>query len=226
MRKLFNVLFRKYGQQDWWPVTDEGMDKPEYKQRKSLSEKQKLEIIIGSILTQNTSWTNAEKAIINLNKYTLIDINNLIHVKEDFLANIIKSAGYYNQKAERIKIMAEFLKNNPIQELEKLPIQVLRNKLLNIKGIGKETADSMILYAFNKPIFVVDAYTKRLFLRLKLIKESWDYDQIQDLFHKHLEKDVKLFQEYHALIVEHEKNRRRLIKNKSKQKKIIKNKNN
>ncbi|MEM2131465.1 MAG: endonuclease [Candidatus Woesearchaeota archaeon] len=207
--EIYNLLLKNYKSQKWWPTTSENEIKPKY-QYGPINEKQKLEVIFGSILTQNTSWKNVEKAIIELNKKDLINIDKIIQIDKKELALIIKSSGYYNQKAIKLKEMASFLKKNPISKLEKIEINELRKLLLSIKGVGKETADSIILYAFNKPIFVVDAYTKRIFSRIglinkKIIDKKSSYDEIQDFFHKNLPKKEKIFNEYHALIVEHAK---------------------
>lgn len=202
--KIYKTLLKNYGFQKWWPTTSENELKPKY-QNGPKTEKQKLEVIIGAILTQNTSWKNVEKAIIELNKSDLINIEKILEIDEKELANIIKSSGYYNQKSKKLKEIAIFLKKNPIKELEKLDIFELRTRLISVKGIGKETADSIILYAFNKPIFVVDAYTKRIFSRIGLIKNSIGYDEIQKYFHENLNKNTEIYNDYHALIVEHAK---------------------
>lgn len=174
MKNIYDILFRKYGKQNWWPC---------------ISNK-KFEIVIGTILTQNTSWTNVEKAIVNLKRENLLDAKKIINVDVKKLANLIKPSGYYNQKAERLKIVSEFFLSN------KNPS---REELLNLKGVGKETADSILLYAYNKPYFVIDAYTKRIFNRLGF--DLNDYDDFQELFHKNLEKDHRLYNEFHALIL-------------------------
>lgn len=182
IRQIYYKLYKEFGPQHWWPVT---------------SDNTRFEIIIGAILTQNTAWKNVERAIFNLNKNKLIDVNKIIKINKNELAQLIKPAGYYNQKAERLKIVAEFIKNhkNPTRE-----------ELLAVKGIGPETADSILLYAFDKPYFVIDAYTKRIFSRLGLCKENATYTELQELFHKNLKRDAKLFNEYHALLVELGKN--------------------
>ena len=147
----------------------------------------------GKILTQNTSWKNVEKAIFNLNKEKLVDIKKIKKINLKKLASLIRPSGYYNQKAEKLKIAAKFFSKN------KAPT---REELLDVKGIGPETADSILLYAFKKPYFVVDAYTKRIFSRIGICRQDIKYDELQLFFHKNLQKDAKLFNEYHALIVE------------------------
>jgi endonuclease-3 related protein len=160
-------------------------------------DKERFEIIIGAILTQNTNWKNVEKAIFNLNKAKLVDINKIKKINKKKLASLIRPSGYYNQKAEKLKIVADFFSKN------KNPT---REQLLEVKGIGPETADSILLYALNKPFFVVDAYTKRIFSRIGLCNGKCSYDELQKLFHKNLPKKTKLFNQYHALLVELGKN--------------------
>ncbi|TKJ17772.1 endonuclease [Candidatus Woesearchaeota archaeon B3_Woes] len=206
--KIYNTLLEEYSYQGWWPVTPsgscQGKLEPIYGLR-ARTDKQKLEIIFGAILTQNTSWKNVEKAIINLNEKNLINIDKILEIEHEKLAKTIKSAGYFNQKAKKLKNVSKFLKKYPISKLEKTDLDNARQLLLNVNGIGPETADSILLYALNKPIFVVDAYTKRIFTNLGLVKSEDTYEDIQKLFMDHLPSDAKLFNEYHALIVQHAK---------------------
>jgi endonuclease-3 related protein len=190
IKQIYNVLFKKYGPQHWWPVTTDNKE---------------FEIIIGCILTQNTAWKNVEKAIANLKANDLISVEAIDKTSKEKLASLIKSSGYYNQKAERLLLITSFLKENCNAHLNKIPTPKLRQMLLEIKGVGNETADSILLYALNRPVFVVDAYTRRIFSRLGLIEENATYHEIQALFHKNLEPDAALFNEYHALLVEHAK---------------------
>ncbi len=188
---IYERLMKSLGSQGWWPGDTQ------------------LEIIIGAILTQNTAWTNVSKAIDNLKKEKMLNVKDLkkIHIKK--LASLIRSAGYYNIKAKRLKNFINFLIRNyqgGLKEMFNQDYLKLRPQLLQINGIGEETADSILLYAGCKPIFVVDAYTKRIFSRLGLIAENSNYDEIQSLFMDNLEKDVKLFNEYHALLVNLGKN--------------------
>ncbi len=204
---IYNKLLEHFGAQNWWPVTNENSVKPTYKKRDRLTERQKLEICVGAILTQNTAWKNVEVAIENLNKENLIDIRKIKKIDKKKLARLIKSSGYYNQKAVKLKIFAKYLAENykgNLKEFFKKDTEKLRDELLSIKGIGPETADSIILYAAEKPIFVIDAYTKRIFKRLGYKEET--YEELQNLFMENLEKDAKLFNEYHALLVELGKN--------------------
>ena len=204
IRKIYLLLYKKFNSQGWWPFTLENELHPRHHGISPRNDRERFEIIIGAILTQNTNWKNVEKAIYNLNKESLADIKKIKKISHKKLASLIRPSGYYNQKAERLRIMAEFLSKSPVKELAKLPAEELRKKLLEIKGIGPETADSILLYAFNKPIFVVDAYTKRIFQRIGYKEKS--YEELQELFMSNLEKDTKLFNEYHALLVELGKN--------------------
>ncbi len=192
LRKIYKALLKAYGKQNWWPA-----ETP-------------FEVCVGAILTQNTAWKNVERAIENLKKEGLLTPEKLSKVDLDKLKKLIKPAGFYNQKAERIKLFSSILlKNGGISSLRKIPKEKLRKMLLEIKGIGKETADSIILYAFDKPSFVVDAYTKRLLFRLGILKrENENYDKVKGLFEREFppsKKNVPIYKEFHALIVEHSK---------------------
>jgi endonuclease-3 related protein len=160
--------------------------------------------MVGAILTQSTSWANVERAILNIKKNKLLSAAKLYRLPEARLAALIKSAGYYNIKAKRLKSFLDFIfkEYNARQDrMAAVPIQKLRSKLLAVNGIGPETADSILLYALDKPIFVVDAYTKRIFSRHKLLDGNFEYGQVQKLFMANLKKSAGLFNEYHALIV-------------------------
>lgn len=206
--EIYKELCKGYGQQGWWPTTPENSINPKYhpgNELRKLSDKEKIEIIFGAILTQNTSWKNVEKAIVNLNQKKMIDIDRVIEAEEKDLAELIKASGYYNQKAKKLKHMAKFLKENGLRKLEHMDIQELRQMLLSVNGVGKETADSIILYAFQKPIFVIDAYTRRIFSRLGLCDEDVEYDELQKFIAEGLDEDVLVYNQFHALIVEHAK---------------------
>lgn len=184
--EIYNILYSRFGPQNWWPA-----DSP-------------FEVIIGAILTQSTNWNNVEKAIGNLKKYNLLDPNALYKVDEKTLAETIRASGYYNMKAKKIKAFLDFLFSNyygDLNEMFKTPMNLLRTQLLNVYGIGEETADSIILYAGNLPIFVIDAYTKRIMSRLGFLEEKSSYSQFQKLFMDNLPHNPKLFNEYHALLV-------------------------
>lgn len=187
LRYVYGRLYRYFGPRHWWPG-----DTP-------------FEVITGAILTQNTAWGNVEKAITNLKDENLLSINKLSKLTHKRLARLIRPSGYYNQKAKKIKNMITFLKSSykaKLSNMESVNTETLREQLLGINGVGPETADSILLYAFNRPIFVIDAYTKRIFSRLKIINISDNYYQIQSLFMDNLASNVNLFNEYHALIVE------------------------
>ena len=190
LTRIYNILYKEYGPQKWWPTTLEGDLHPSYHGRK-LDERQRFEVIAGAILTQNTAWKNVEKAIIELNKAKVLDIKSIRKIDIKKLAKLIRSAGYYNQKAERLKTVTKFFDGRK---------DINREELLNINGIGPETADSILLYAFEKPYFVIDAYTKRIMSRIGF--KFKDYDELQKLFMNELKPDAKLFNEYHALLVE------------------------
>lgn len=202
MQRIYDKLIKEYGNQGWWPLSKGGLS-TKHHNGNPVSDNDKFEIMAGAVLTQNTSWTNVEKAIFNLNKEKLLDADKIMKTPLKKVALLIKPAGYYNQKAARLKIIADyFLRNKGVFQSD---AKKLRQELLQVKGIGPETADSIVLYAFEKPSFVVDAYTRRIFSRLGLLKEKDKYEDIQELFEKALPSDVNLFKEYHALIVEHAK---------------------
>ena len=196
MLKIYKELLNKYGKQGWWPLWNSKKNKFEYYSGKPKNSSQILEICLGAILTQNTNWKNVEKALANLIKNNLININKLDKIPQNKLALLIKSSGYYKQKAKKIKNFIKFLKSKK---------QITRENLLEVWGIGKETADSILLYAYNKPYFVIDSYTKRFFSKLNYCKENINYEELQNLITKNLPKDVNLYKEFHALIVQHSK---------------------
>jgi len=184
--KFYQKLYRHFGPQHWWPG-----ETP-------------FEVMVGAILTQNTAWKNVERAIENLKKENALSPEEINKMNIEKLAQLIKPSGFYNLKAKRLKSFIErFMEdfNGDIQEMKKLEKHTLREWLLSIPGIGRETADSIILYAIEKPIFVVDAYTRRIFSRHGFIKGDEDYDEIQEIFHRNLPVDTGLYNEYHALIV-------------------------
>ena len=184
--QIYEILYKALGPRHWWPG-----DGP-------------LEVSVGAILTQNTAWKNVEKAIQNLKENNLLSIPALHVIEEEELSRLIRSSGYYNQKARKlkafIKVVAEEF-DGSFTSMKTLGLTSLRNKLLRIHGIGEETADSIILYALEMPSFVVDAYTQRIFSRHDLIGKNWTYGRIKEEFERSLPSDVKLFNEYHALIV-------------------------
>jgi len=160
--------------------------------------------MVGAILTQNTSWRNVEKAIQKLKRKGVLNPRGIHHLKKSRLASLIKSSGYYRIKTDRLKRFIDFLfeeYDGNIEEMGRERLGALREKLLKVKGVGPETADSILLYGLKKPIFVVDAYTKRILSRHGLISERASYEEVQALFMDHLPMDEKLFNEYHALLV-------------------------
>jgi endonuclease-3 related protein len=184
-------MHQAFGPQEWWPG-----DSP-------------LEIMIGAVLTQNTNWTNVQKAIVNLKKAKALNLNILKKINANKLAQLIRPSGYYNIKAKRLKNLINFVFSEYDGSLEKMFSESdrrLRIKLLDVNGIGRETADSIMCYAAGKKVFVIDAYTKRIYSRLGVCKKDIDYDDLQSIFYKHLKKDYQLFNEYHALIVNLGKN--------------------
>jgi len=186
LNEIYDRLLKHFGPQHWWP--GDGA----------------FEVMIGAILTQNTNWTNVEKAINNLRTAKVLspEILNLIDTEK--LAQLIKPAGYYNIKAKRLKNFIKWLMDTydgDLKRMFKTNLSTLREGLLSISGIGPETADSILLYAAKKPSFVVDAYTYRIFSRHNLIPDETTYDEIKSFFEDNLPDDVALFNEYHALIV-------------------------
>lgn len=183
---LYNRLLQAFGPRHWWPG-----DSP-------------FEVAVGAILTQNTAWRNVKKAIENLKARNLLSPDAIYNLPVCDLASAVKPAGYYNIKARRLKHFVRFLFQESDGDLHRLlsqDLETLRAKLLSINGIGPETADSILLYAGNKPTFVVDAYTKRILFRHRLIPEEASYDEVRDFFMDSLEQDVAMFNEYHALLV-------------------------
>jgi len=185
---IYKILLNKFGNQNWWPTISND------KKRK------RLEICIGAILTQNTNWKNVEKSILNLYKANILDENRLRDISIKKLALLIRPSGYYNIKAKRIKAFLSFLKTYTLEKIEKTETNKARELLLSVYGIGKETADSILLYAFDKPIFVIDAYTKRIFTHVLKLKFD-SYEEWQRFFMNNLPHIPKLFNEYHALLV-------------------------
>lgn len=184
--QMYHILFKHFGPQHWWPG-----DTP-------------FEIAVGAILTQNTNWGNVEKAINNLKNSGSLDATILHNMPQATLASLIKPAGYFNIKAKRLKHFLSFLASHyrgVIEGMKDEDLPHLRSRLLEVNGIGPETADSILLYALDKPSFVIDAYTTRVLMRHRIISESATYHEMQALFHKNLPADVPLYNEYHALFV-------------------------
>ena len=186
LTQIYELLLECFGPQHWWPG-----DTP-------------FEIITGAILTQNTNWTNVEKAIANLNSADLLAPEKLRNLEISDLAEHIRPAGYFNIKARRLKNFVDWLFENyggDLTRLEHIGAERLRSEILGIKGIGPETADSILLYAQGREVFVVDTYTSRVAVRHGLIEPEHDYEQLQELFQSNLPADRALYNEYHALLV-------------------------
>jgi endonuclease-3 related protein len=186
LTEIYQLLYDAFGAQHWWPGET------------------RLEIIVGAILTQNTNWRNVEKAIANLKSAKCLTPQGLHRTSTAQLAELVRPAGYYNIKAKRLKNFVDWLFEDyggEIANLERVQTERLREKMLAIKGIGRETADSVLLYALERPVFVVDAYTARIAIRHGLIEPDADYEQLRELLESNLSEDVALFNEYHALLV-------------------------
>ena len=186
LKDMYKRMFSFFGPQNWWPA-----DTP-------------LEVMIGAILTQNTNWKNVEKAISNLKERGLLDMLKLYEISEEELSILIRPAGYFKIKAKRIKNLISYIVENynaSLKDFFSLTTNTLRDELLSIKGIGPETADSILLYAAHRPVFVVDAYTFRIMKRHNIIWDDISYEELQELFMKNLPPDEQLFNEFHALIV-------------------------
>jgi len=196
------ILLEMYGRQGWWPVTLKTGQAPVYspgQEECRVSDEKAFEIIIGAVLTQNTSWSNVEKAIINLSKKNLLDIRKISQSGSQ-LEDAVRPSGYYNQKAKRLRaISKEIICLGNIKSLRTYKTEQLREILLSWKGIGKETADSILCYAFKRPVFVVDTYTKRLFKSLNLAFNT--YDEIQNIVHQSILPSSAEYGDFHARIV-------------------------
>ncbi len=183
---IYQRLYADFGPQQWWPA-----ETP-------------IEMIVGAVLTQNTAWTNVEKAILVLKRQEVLTLPALRRIPEKALAHLIRPSGYFNVKSRRLKAVVSFIFEAYGGHLDRMfsadPAD-LRTALLDVKGLGPETVDSILLYAGGFPFFVVDAYTRRILLRHQLIEEKWSYHEIQKEFMDHLPEDATLFNEYHALIV-------------------------
>jgi endonuclease III related protein len=185
---VFDVLFTAYGPQHWWPG-----ETP-------------FEIMVGAVLTQNTSWTNVEKAMANLIRHDKLSAASIVATRKDHLANWLRPSGYFNVKAERLKNFCRwYVEVGDFTALSQLETATLRDALLSVNGVGPETADDILLYAFERPVFVIDAYTRRLFSRLGLIAGDEAYDDIRLAVEDKLGPETKLYNEFHALIVSHAK---------------------
>ena len=188
LNAVYHLLYDTHGPQHWW------------------SGETPFEIMVGAILTQDTAWTNVEKAIANLLAHDRLDAGKIVAARKDHLANWLRPSGYFNVKAERLKNFCRwYLEAGGFRALSRMDTAPLRVALLSVKGVGPETADDMLLYAFERPVFVIDAYTRRLFGRLGLFDGKEDYDTLRVAIESVLGPETALFNEYHALIVHHAK---------------------
>ena len=186
--EIYDRLLSHYGPQDWWPA-----DSP-------------FEVMVGAVLTQASAWSNVEKALSNLKRADALSSDAIREMPLPDLARLLYPSGYYNAKARKLKALCEFLHDryeDDIDRMARTPTAELRIELLNVYGIGDETADDILLYAVERPIFVIDTYTRRLMHRLGIVPEKVSYSQLQTLFMNNLASNTKHFNEYHALIVRH-----------------------
>jgi len=184
--RIYHVLLDRFGPQGWWPA-----ESP-------------FEVMVGAILTQNTAWRNVERAIDNLKRAGVLDPRAILQMEEGELAELIRPTGYFRVKARRLKGFVRFFVERfegEVEEMRSQPLEGLRQELMRLEGIGPETADSILLYACEKPIFVVDAYTRRVLGRHRLLQDGAPYDEVQRFFMERLPRDPELFKEYHALLV-------------------------
>ena len=188
LETIYDRLYHAYGPQHWWPAATP------------------FEVMVGAMLTQNTAWSNVEKAIASLKNANCLDARDIILLPDKQLAKLIRPSGYFNIKAKRLKNLCRwFTGQGGFKSLSKMETRILRLSLLDVNGVGPETADDILLYAFNRPVFVIDIYTRRLFVRFELITGTEDYETLRGYFESALKPDVRLFNEYHALIVRHAK---------------------
>lgn len=187
LQELYDALREEFGHRDWWPG-----ETP-------------FEVMVGAILTQNTNWDNVEKAIDNLEERGTLSPAAILNLEQDDLQDLVRPAGYYRQKAARVKRLAQWLMDNcdgAVELLGDWPEDELRKELVSIRGVGPETADSIMLYALDRPVFVVDTYTLRVTTRHGLIHRNCGYYELQRLFQDHLPEDLDLYRDFHAQLVE------------------------
>ena len=185
---IYNRLYKHFGPQHWWPGQTP------------------FEVMVGAVLTQNTAWINVERAIANLRAAGCVDADRILAVRQATLAAMLRPAGYFNVKARRLRNYCRWYRGcGGHDAIAVMDTVHLRRELLSVNGIGPETADDILLYAFGRPVFVIDAYTRRLFGRLGLLDDSAGYETLRAYFERHLRADASLFNEYHALIVRHAK---------------------
>lgn len=185
-RSVYRRLLQAYGPQDWWPADDA------------------FEVVVGAVLTQNAAWTNVEYALEHLRAAGVLEPEAMLRLPEETLARLIRPSGYFNVKARRLRAVCRFLQQaGGLARLDRMATAELREAWLSVHGIGRETADDIVLYAFHRPVFVIDAYTRRVFERLGVFRGDEHYETLRAAFERALGPDVALYQEYHGLIVRH-----------------------
>jgi endonuclease III related protein len=187
IRQIYRRFDWHFGDLKWWPA------------------RSRFEVIVGAILTQNTSWKNVEKAIRELRARKLLSLKAMSSARRGYIESAVRCTGYYRQKTDRLKDVCKFLISEcgyGLKRSDLVSTDILREKFLSIKGIGPETADSILLYAFKRPIFVVDAYTMRIFERHRIIGAKTKYEVVQEMVHSALGRDTDVFNQFHALLVE------------------------
>ena len=186
LNDIFTLLLKYYGKRNWWPA------------------RTPYEMMVGAILTQNTNWTNVEKAIANMGD--LLNPQTVLGLSNEELAKLIHASGFHNMKAIKLKALTQWFENYGfnIERVKEQDGQKLRDELLSVKGVGRETADSILTYALDKPFFVIDAYTKRILDRLGFTLPK-DYDEIRTVIEDIIPRDLYIYNEFHALIVQHAK---------------------
>lgn len=183
---LYHRLYRAFGPQHWWPA------------------KTPFEVMVGAILTQNASWQNVERAIANLKRHRLLAPKALLGLPVRRLQQLLRPSGFFRVKEKRLRALVSFLQeqyDGDIARMRRAPLPQLRTELLAVHGVGRETADSILLYALEKPVFVIDAYTRRVLTRHGLARVDTDYDEVRAMFEQALPRSVRLYNEFHALFV-------------------------
>jgi len=185
---LYDGMLGAYGEQEWWPADSA------------------FEVAVGAVLTQNTNWSNVERAIANLKGADVLDQQALLALTHEQLADLIRPSGYYNIKAQRLRALLEYLDRvGGLESLAQAELGAARQGLLSVKGVGPETADDILLYALGLPVFVIDAYTRRILFRMGLAQGAESYEELRQGFESVLPADAGLFKQYHALVVQHAK---------------------
>ncbi len=185
--RYYDALFSALGPRNWWPGESQ------------------FEVIVGAILTQNATWINVERAIENLRQEKMLSVRSMERARVGKIERLIRSSGYFRQKARKLKAFLKFLRTRfggSLARMFRTPVDELRGMLLGVHGIGPETADSILLYAGEYPVFVVDAYTKRILEHHALIPKNLGYEEVRSLFETTLPRETRLYNEFHALIVE------------------------